>query len=67
MFSDLAAAREALDEYFNEPGVELLLRLMHTAIVLEPVEVPGAAAGGDRFHVGRDRAHGPRFVRGQDR
>ena len=46
MFSDLAAAREALDEYFNEPGVELLSRLMHTAIVLEPVEVPETPALG---------------------
>jgi len=26
MFADVATAREALDEYFNEPGVELMMR-----------------------------------------
>ncbi len=38
MFADIATARETLSEYFNEPGVELLLRLMHTAVVFEPVK-----------------------------
>lgn len=38
MFADVATAKEILGEYFNEPGVELLLRLMHTAIGFKPIE-----------------------------
>jgi Domain of unknown function (DUF1963) len=38
MFADVATAKEILDEYFNEPGVELLLRVMYTAIGFESIE-----------------------------
>ena len=38
MFADIATAKEFLNEYFNEPGAELLLRVMHTAIGFEPIE-----------------------------
>lgn len=38
MFVDVVAAKEVLTEYFNEPGVELLLRVMQPAIGFEPIE-----------------------------
>lgn len=38
MFADVATARQALDEYFNEAGVELMLRLMQPVVLFEPVE-----------------------------
>src|SRR6478752_1307388 len=38
MFVDVVAAKEVLTEYFNEPGVELLLRVMQPAIGFEPSE-----------------------------
>jgi hypothetical protein len=38
MFADAATATQALDEYFNEPGVDLLRRLMQPVVLFEPVE-----------------------------
>jgi hypothetical protein len=46
MFADVATAKEILDEYFDEPGVELLLRVMHTAIGFEPIEGSSESALG---------------------
>jgi hypothetical protein len=43
MFAGTEAAQEVLPDYFNEPGVELLLELLSPTIVFAPVEGTGVA------------------------
>ena len=46
MFASAEAAQEVLQDYFNEPGVELLLEVLVPAIVFDPIEAPAAPRPG---------------------
>ncbi len=46
MFASAAAAQEVLQDYFNEPGVELLLEVLVPTIVFDPIEAPAAPRTG---------------------